>query len=201
VEGIAHTQAEPAPTPLSAAEPSPVVTTVSAGTFRDISLQERDYLQALGHDTPFTTISSDDDDLRGDLALGHGVCGQRTDDTDEELVDGVDGPPTLDGLIENDGGDEYDKAAIRHLCPKYLSLLRSARGGFADGTYTIGKDIKPGTYRTTRGPVTDCYWERSTPGGDIIANGFVTNAPRGVTVTVRQDEGFTSEGCGNWVRA
>jgi hypothetical protein len=68
---------------------------------------------------------------------------------------------------------------------------------FDDGAYTVGGSpgmIKPGTYQVS-GPIRDCYWERSTPGGSIIANDFITNAPKGVTVTVRSGEGFTSNGC------
>lgn len=129
---------------------------------------------------------------------GYVVCGR----DDEDEYDDFSGPPTLDILIKNmeQQGDVYG-AAIRHLCPKYLPLWRKAQGGFEEGTYTVGEDIKPGTYRTTPGRIMKCYWERSTGGGDIIDNQWINNAPNGATVTVRQGEGFTSEGCGNWIRA
>ncbi|GAB2441962.1 hypothetical protein [Micromonospora schwarzwaldensis] len=79
---------------------------------------------------------------------------------------------------------------------------------FTDGRYTVGKKagmILPGTYRV-KGPVFDCYWERSGKNGSTIANDFITNAPNGVKVTVRAGEGFTSQGCtdpegGTWRRA
>jgi hypothetical protein len=62
-----------------------------------------------------------------------------------------------------------------------------------DGT---GK-IPPGTYHTTE-MVADCYWERTTRGGDIIDNQFATAAQR-ITVTIRASDGsFTSRGCGTW---
>jgi hypothetical protein len=66
-----------------------------------------------------------------------------------------------------------------------------------DGKYSVGEDMAPGTWFLP-GPVSDCYWERSGRNGDIVANNFVTNAPKGVTVTVRAGEGFTSDGCGVW---
>ncbi|MFF5081717.1 hypothetical protein ACFY36_32100 [Actinoplanes sp. NPDC000266] len=68
---------------------------------------------------------------------------------------------------------------------------------FADGRYTVGREagmVLPGTYRL-KGPLADCYWERSSGSGEIINHNFVTNAPSGVQVTVRAGEGFTSRGC------
>lgn len=37
-----------------------------------------------------------------------------------------------------------------------------------EGTYIVGEDIKPGTYKSAGGE--NCYWERSSKDGDIIAN-------------------------------
>lgn len=67
----------------------------------------------------------------------------------------------------------------------------------SDGTWLVGKDIKPGTYRATGGT---CYWERlsGTSGDfdDIIANG---NGPS--TVTIKSgDNAFHSERCAPWER-
>lgn len=89
------------------------------------------------------------------------------------------------------------------LCPKapHAELMKDIAAGnaFYDGTYAVGSEVRPGTYKTDR--VTDCYWERSTAGGATIANDFASNAPAGVTVTIRaSDGGFKSEGCGRWRR-
>ena len=100
-----------------------------------------------------------------------------------------------------------DKDAVPYalkLCPKApqakLMKLVADRDVFVDGTYEIGSEVKPGTYRTAK-KMTDCYWERSTKGGDIIANNFVGNAPAGVTVRIRStDGGFKSDNCGTWTR-
>ncbi|MFJ4788333.1 hypothetical protein [Streptomyces sp. NPDC088794] len=72
-----------------------------------------------------------------------------------------------------------------------------------DGTYVVGSDIKPGTYRS-KGPqgglITSCYWARlsSTSGEvkDIIAN----NATSGqTTVTIAAtDKAFTTTGYKAW---
>jgi hypothetical protein len=68
---------------------------------------------------------------------------------------------------------------------------------YADGTYRIGRDIKPGTYRSSvRGT---CYWATLRGFGgnisDIIQNG--NNSPAIVTL-VRTDRGFQTQGCGDW---
>jgi hypothetical protein len=145
---------------------------------------------------------ADDDDL-SILNTGRGLCGQyprlENGTVDEEDILSEVSEPSLDGLIE-DPPDRAGQLAVKHLCPKYLPLLKRARGGFGEGPQRVGKDVRPGTYRTTSS-ATDCYWERSTRGGGTIANDFVTNAPSGVTVTIGAgDGGFTSRGCGDWVR-
>lgn len=96
------------------------------------------------------------------------------------------------------------------LCPKHNKAVKAALAGSVDratmhsGSYEIVKDpgmeeekALPGTYRTA-GDLENCYWERSTQSGDIIANHFATQA-RKITVTVRAGELFNSEGCGTWM--
>ena len=82
-------------------------------------------------------------------------------------------------------------AAVLH------EVLTSVKVG--GGTKVVGESMEPGTYRTKPG-IQDCYWSRTTGGGDIIANDFVGFAPDGVTVTVFQREGFQSERCGIWTK-
>lgn len=68
-----------------------------------------------------------------------------------------------------------------------------------DGSMTVGQTMEPGTWKTKPG-VKDCYWSRSTGGGDIITNDIVDFAPDGVTVTVFAGEGFKSSRCGTWTK-
>lgn len=72
---------------------------------------------------------------------------------------------------------------------------------FDDGTYQVGKDIKPGTYRTRVGS-SGCYYARLKGFGgtidDIIANN-TTDAPAIVTIAAT-DKGFESENCGTWTK-
>jgi len=79
------------------------------------------------------------------------------------------------------------------------AVTTSAPGSFGDGTKIVGRDIKPGTYRTrVRAP--GCYWARlagfSGELGDILANGNETGP---VIVTIRPgDKGFDCRQCGIW---
>ena len=70
---------------------------------------------------------------------------------------------------------------------------------FGDGTYQVGKDIQPGTYRT-RVATSGCYYERLKGFGgsldEIIASNF-TDGPSIVTI-LATDKGFHSEDCGTW---
>ncbi|MFB9558624.1 hypothetical protein ACFFTP_31145, partial [Streptomyces roseoviridis] len=83
---------------------------------------------------------------------------------------------------------------------------------YGDGTWTVKTspkepeigasegEIAPGTYRT-RGPSTDCYWERTAKDGTILDNRFATSTQE-VKVTVRATDGqFTTRGCGQWTKA
>lgn len=74
------------------------------------------------------------------------------------------------------------------------------RTSFGDGTYIVGTDIAPGTYRAPGGDT--CYWEResslSGSSDDIIANNL---SPGQQTVTIAaSDKGFKTQGCGTWTK-
>lgn len=72
---------------------------------------------------------------------------------------------------------------------------------FGDGTFQVGKDIQPGTYRTRVGS-SGCYYARLKGFGgtvdDIIANNN-TDAPTVVTISA-SDKGFQSQNCGSWTK-
>jgi hypothetical protein len=69
----------------------------------------------------------------------------------------------------------------------------------ADGTYIVGTDIAPGTYRT-KAATDSCYWARlsglSGELDDIIAND-IGNGWRIVTIAPT-DVAFETDGCGTW---
>jgi len=73
--------------------------------------------------------------------------------------------------------------------------------GIGDGTFQVGADIAPGTYRAAN-PDGFCYWARlSGTGGtlrEIIANDNTTG-PAVVTIAAT-DAAFESSGCGGWTK-
>jgi hypothetical protein len=72
---------------------------------------------------------------------------------------------------------------------------------FGEGTWLVGDDIQPGTYRA--GNVDACYWERlsglSGSFNDIIANDNVMTGQAVVTISP-SDRAFNSARCGTWKR-
>lgn len=69
-----------------------------------------------------------------------------------------------------------------------------------DGTWVVGQDIKPGTYRNSDGG--ECYWARlkglTGDFSELLANG---NTAGQAVVTIKPtDKGFQTERCGSWSR-
>lgn len=91
------------------------------------------------------------------------------------------------------------------LCPEHVATLDTLLAGRApldDGTFEVGAGhgkAAPGQWRITTA-VSNCYWERTSPGGTILDNQFATHAVAGgITVTIRPGDGsFTTRGCGTW---
>jgi hypothetical protein len=194
--GTSQNASTPTPSYIPTPTPTPTQITIT------VPNNESAYIMTVKN-TGEVTDGSDDLDI---LNKGREFCGLPDRDntgavptSNPELSSEYTGPPTLEGLIENPPS-KADTFAITILCPQYQPLLTKANTGFAMGNHEVGKDVQPGTYRTT-GPAHDCYWERSTSDGHTIANDMVTNAPAGVTVTIlSSDGGFTSQGCGDWIR-
>lgn len=68
------------------------------------------------------------------------------------------------------------------------------------GTFIVGSDVSPGTYRSLGND--GCYWARTSSFSglveDILDNDFVSGS---VVVTIQpSDRGFESSSCGNWER-
>lgn len=72
---------------------------------------------------------------------------------------------------------------------------------FDDGSWEVGKDIQPGTYRTRKAS-SSCYYSRLSGFGgsldEILANEN-TSAPAVVTI-LAGDKGFKSSRCGTWTQ-
>lgn len=70
-----------------------------------------------------------------------------------------------------------------------------------EGTWTVGVDIQPGTYRASANVSSSCYWgiyRTGSNGSDIIENDIVNGGRPSVTLSAGQD--FTTTRCGSWLR-
>ncbi|SNS38818.1 hypothetical protein SAMN04488107_2345 [Geodermatophilus saharensis] len=70
-----------------------------------------------------------------------------------------------------------------------------------EGTWTVGRDVEPGTYRTAEAVTGDCYWgiyRSGSNGDDIIENDIVSGGFPTVTLSEGQD--FKNNGCGTFIK-
>jgi hypothetical protein len=99
-------------------------------------------------------------------------------------------------ILRSDKGFETSRCGT---WTRNLSRITDSRTRFGQGTFIVGTDIAPGTYRSSRGP--DCYWERlSAFTGDLDA--IITNdiGGRAIVTISASDKGFHSQRCGTWTR-
>lgn len=115
----------------------------------------------------------------------------------------------LESILANDNADDpaivtiepTDAGFESRRCGTWtqdLSRITDSTTSFEDGTYIVGTDIEPGTYRSSGG--VGCYYARLSGfhGGleDLITNG---NADAPVVVEIgATDAGFQSKRCGSW---
>lgn len=68
----------------------------------------------------------------------------------------------------------------------------------SEGTWTVGSDVQPGTYRTRAAVGGTCYWEVDNASGGIVKNDIVTGGFP--TVTLSAGQTFVTERCGDWLK-
>jgi hypothetical protein len=73
-------------------------------------------------------------------------------------------------------------------------------GGFEDGTYLIGSDIQPGTYRSTGG--SSCYWQRlsDVSGAYDAVLAWEFSDGQAYVEVLPTDVAFSTDDCGTWSR-
>lgn len=104
--------------------------------------------------------------------------------------------------VEQQAADLKDQAAA--VAEREVAVSKTedqiAANTISEGIWTVGVDIKPGTYRTKESPY-DCYWAIYTSGtnqGDIIQNDLVDGGRP--TVTLKEGQDFETSGCGEWIK-
>lgn len=107
--------------------------------------------------------------------------------------------PTVVTIAPTDAGFQSTRCAEWSQDP--TPITRSQTEPFGDGTYIVGVDIAPGTWRAQ--PTSSCYWARlagfSGDLADVLAN---DNTSGSTIVTIAPtDKGFASTRCGTWTRS
>ncbi len=104
-----------------------------------------------------------------------------------------------------------DRSFFSSSCPTWtqdLSPLKSPTSQFGDGTFFVGPEVAPGTWRASDGG-RGCFWSRLSNflSGDgmgidrsgIIASGAVRSGEAVVTISAT-DKGLNSDGC-TWLKS
>lgn len=81
------------------------------------------------------------------------------------------------------------------------AVQRVADTSIQEGTWVVGRDIEPGTYRTLDEVGSRCYWgiyRSGSNGDDIIDNDLPGGGFPTVTLSVGQD--FKTSSCGDWIK-
>jgi hypothetical protein len=70
-----------------------------------------------------------------------------------------------------------------------------------EGTWTVGEDFPPGTYKTSNAPES-CYWGIYKSGQNQDLNSIISNHNGGgnLRVTLKAGQDFTTERCGTWTK-
>lgn len=126
------------------------------------------------------------DDARADAAQAKSQAATEIADAEAAMVQ------REDAVVEREEAVKLREDAVS------ATEQHIEENSFGAGTYRIGEEIRPGTYRSSESR--GCYWERlsgfSGSLGDIIANDF-TNSVAVVTIQA-SDVGFSSSDCGTW---
>ncbi len=97
--------------------------------------------------------------------------------------------------------DEQERQLAEREAAVAVVEQRIAATSIGQGTWTVGRDVEPGTYRTVQPVTGDCYWgiyTSGTNGDDIIQNDIVTGGYPTVTLSVGQD--LENNRCGTFVK-
>lgn len=118
---------------------------------------------------------------------------------------------SIDDIIANNNAsgpaivtiEATDKAFESTRCGEWSPAPTSGpqATSFGDGTWAVGIDIAPGTYKAPGGSA--CYWERLSAFGAGSVDGIIANAnPTGPVVVqiAPTDKGFQTRGCGEWMK-
>lgn len=118
-------------------------------------------------------------------------------ETRDVLANDNESGPAIITIGSSDKGFESKRCGL--WVPGLPAITESPAAPFGDGTYVVGTDIAPGTWRADSPE--RCYWARlrgfSGQTDDSIASAY---AGRAIVTITAADKGFKSRRCGTWSR-
>jgi hypothetical protein len=96
---------------------------------------------------------------------------------------------------------EADAAVQKREAAVSGAEAKKAQNTVGDGTWTVGRNIDPGTYVATADVGSTCYWgiyASGSNGADIIQNDLPGGGRPSVTLSAGQD--FKTSRCGSWTK-
>jgi hypothetical protein len=149
-------------------------------------------------DSPeYKTLSGELDDAKSELSDAQAQA-SRVDEVDAATAANEKRSEELD---KRQSGLKDTEAALvkreRAVGIKETEIANNTISG--EGTYAVGQDIKPGTYKSGAAASGNCYWQISTDpnGADIINN---NNSSGQSLVTVSNGQYLTLSGCDDFVK-
>ncbi|MGO2123641.1 hypothetical protein [Glutamicibacter arilaitensis] len=177
-----------------------VVGALAGGVFWGISIVDpKESEEYLALSESQSAVAAELDTLKVDYdELENGIAGR--EDAVEERGAALDEQAANLDTWDQELQDAEDKVAEREKAVGKIAA-EQLENSVDSGVWTVGSDIKAGTYRTKESVGSDCYWavlQTGTNGSDIIDNGI----PGGgrPTVTVKKGQDFESQRCGTWVK-
>lgn len=146
-----------------------------------------------------STLTAEHDKIQTDFdELESGIAGR--EDAVEERGAALDEQAANLDTRDQELQDAEDKVVAREKAVGKIEV-EQLENSVEDGVWTVGDDIKAGTYRTKEAVGSECYWavlQTGSNGSDIINNGIPGGGRPAVTVKKGQD--FESKRCGTWVK-
>jgi hypothetical protein len=148
------------------------------------------------------TLHAANDALSAELAAATGQkddAESRVTTLEREVETYGDRETELQEREDEVAGLEADVAAREEAVTNVEKKIEASQ--VTDGTWSVGSDVQPGTYRTKEAVASNCYWEITaggSNGSDIVEN----DIPGGgyPVVTVQDGQVFTSARCGTWAK-
>lgn len=144
----------------------------------------------------YIALAEDRDALRDAVGTAEDRADEAEADAARQVVDLDEREGALDERQAELDGRESDVAAREAAVTATEDAIAASQ--IQIGTWTVGIDVQPGTYRTAEPVTSTCYWgiyRSGTNKADIIDNDIVEGGVPTVTLSEGQD---FENGCGVW---